>query len=294
MFSGSIVALVTPFEKDGGVDFSALKKMIDFHIEEGTEGLVLCGSTGEGALLTSEEKLSIFAYSAEAVKGRIPIVANTGTCSTRESIFLTESAKRVGVDGALVIVPYYCRPTEEGIYRHFVEIAEVGLPLIAYHHPGRTGIKLSVEGLANLAEIPNVEAIKEASCDLEFATKVMELTSCPLLSGDDVLAFAQMAIGFQGSISIVGNVIPHLWKEMVDAALAKHFDRAKVVFDNVVGLCRALVLETNPQCVKYAAHLSGLCSSALRLPLIEPSKENQLHIERELNEIPKLLGQLCH
>lgn len=291
MFSGSIVALITPFNAKEEIDFHALERLLAFQLQEGTDGLVLCGSTGEGSLLTKEEKQAVFAFALEKVGGKMALIANTGTSSTSESVQMTQEAKKMGMDGAIAMVPYYCRPSEEGVYRHFSEIAQVGLPLIAYHNPARSNVKLSAKGLAKVAKIPNVVAIKEASGDLELAAKVMELTSCPLLSGDDIFTFVHMAIGFQGAISVIGNVLPEAWKEMIDAALGHEghaLVEARERFNRLAGLCRALGLETNPQTIKYAASVLGLCSSRLRLPLLEPAEETKRQVERELKALQTL------
>jgi len=193
MIEGSIVALITPFDEGGRVDFTALEKLIAWHIEEGTDGLVLCGSTGEGSSLSIEEKRAIFETAVKSGKGKITLIAGTGSNQTQESVALTQEAKNIGVDACLAIVPYYLRPTPEGCYRHFAEIAEADLPMIVYHHPGRTGIKLSADALAHICEIPQVIGIKEASGDLSLALEILRKTNKPLFSGDDTLALLNLS-----------------------------------------------------------------------------------------------------
>jgi len=285
MFTGSIVALITPFDEKGEVDFTAFEELVERQVDAGTDGLVLCGSTGEGALLSEREKLQVFQRGVEVSYGRIPIIANTGVCATRESVELTQKAKELGVDGAIAIVPYYCKPSEEGCFAHFSLIAEVGLPLIVYHHPARTGLKLSKEGLVRMGTIPGVVGIKEGSGDLEFAKEALALSTVPFLSSDDPMANEQLAAGFAGSISIIGNLVPREWSEFV---------KTKKGFEGLFPLCESLCLETNPQGVKYGASVLGLCSSKMRLPLMEPTKATQAVIKRELEKVARLVDQLRH
>lgn len=283
MFSGSIVALITPFDSEGYVDFPALEGLIERQIDAGTQGLVLCGSTGEGSSLSRDEKEEIFNMAAKVAKGRILLIGATGTNQTRESIALTEEAKEAGLDGCIAIVPYYSKPTEEGCFRHFASIAEVGLPMIAYHHPGRTGLRLSEESLERICAIEGVVGLKEASGDLNLAQALVRRVKCPLFSGDDSLALPHLAVGFSGSISIIGNVAPSQWKGFIEKALLGDFLGAREEYEKLYSLVQALVLETNPQCVKYAVSLLGLCSSMVRLPLIEPSEKVQAILHDRLH-----------
>ncbi|MDN3506085.1 MAG: 4-hydroxy-tetrahydrodipicolinate synthase [Simkaniaceae bacterium] len=269
MLKGSIVALITPFDEFGNLDLIALEKLLAFHKESKTEGLVLCGSTGEGSTLTKDEKLLIFQRAKKILGGKIPLIAATGTQSTRESVDLTLEAKKIGMDGVMAIVPYYVRPTPAGCLAHFQEIAKVGLPMVVYHHPGRTGTKLSARELSPIIEIPEVIALKDATADFALAGELVD--QIPHFSGDDSLLLPQLALGFAGSISIVGNIIPREWKEFILAGTKEQFFAHKKLID-------ALNLETNPQCVKYAVSLLGLCRSTMRLPLLEPTLENQVKI----------------
>jgi 4-hydroxy-tetrahydrodipicolinate synthase len=278
MFKGSIVALTTPFTISNEIDLLTLSELVEWHIAMGTQGIVLSGTTGESPVLTHEEKLSIFKASVDVAKGRIPIIAGTGSYDTKESVVLTEEAKRIGVDGCLVVVPYYNRPTVEGCYRHYEAISKVGLPTILYHHPGRTGVKLSSQAIARICTLENMVAIKEATGDVDFAIELMQATSTPLLSGDDSLTLPLMACGAVGVISVVANIIPKEWQEFVSQLLVNEIKVAREMFDRYYPLCKAMVLETNPQCVKYALSTMGKCSSLMRLPLIEPQEENRKKI----------------
>ncbi len=284
MLSGSIVALVTPFNASGEIDFSALEALIEWHIEEGTDGLVLAGSTGEGSSLSWDEKCAIFAKAVEVTKKRIPLIAGTGSNQTKESVALTLEAKKIGIDAALVIVPYYSRPTEEGCFQHFSEIAKVDLPMLLYHHPGRTGTKLSVEAIKRICALPQVVGIKDASEDMNLMTEILKETDIPLFSGIDTLCHPLFSLGCAGSISIIGNVVPKQWKEFIDTAMNGDPLEAREKFFAVYDLCEVVVLETNPQCVKYAVSVLGKCSPKMRLPLIEPSFKNQEKVKASVNE----------
>lgn len=280
-FRGSYVALITPFDHGGKVDIPTLEGLLYWHLEAKTDGLVLCGSTGEGATLSSQEKLLIFQTAKKIVGEKIPLIGATTTNVTEESVFLTEKAKKIGIDASLAIIPYYLCPTPDGCLKHFEEIAKVGLPLIVYHHPGRTGIKLSAKELLAICNTSNVVGIKDATKDLHLA---MELVNqVPLFSGDDCLALAQFSIGFKASISIIGNVVPKEWKNFVDLSLQGNFECARDIFFSLYPLIQAMTLETNPQCVKYALSLLNQCLPKMRLPLIEPKEENQNTISQALN-----------
>src|SRR5690349_10373331 len=203
MFKGTIVALATPFTEHDQVDFRALCELIEWHIDSGTDAIVLCGTTGEAPTLSDTEQIAIFKEGVLASKGRIPIIAGTGTYNTNHCIEITDAAKKVGVDAALVVVPYYNRPTPEGCFQHFQAISKVGLPMVVYHHPGRIGIKLPVKALVRIAELPNVAAIKDSTADLDYMIELIQLTSLPILTGDDTLVLPTMAVGGAGVFSVV-------------------------------------------------------------------------------------------
>jgi 4-hydroxy-tetrahydrodipicolinate synthase len=282
MFRGSLVALATPFNEEGSIDFGALSELIEWHIESGTDGIVLCGTTGEAPTLSDEEMSALFKEAVLIAKGRIPLIAGTGSYDTRKAVKRTEEAANAGVDGALVVVPYYNRPTQEGCYLHFKEVSKVGLPIILYHHPGRTGTKLSVKTLAQIAELPCIAAIKDATGDLDHAVELMQTIATPVLTGDDGLVVPMMAAGAIGVLSIVANIIPREWKILTTLLLAEQIGEARDYFRRYYPLVKAMVLETNPQPLKFALGAMGKCSSALRLPLVQPQEAVQQQILKEL------------
>jgi len=285
MISGSFVALVTPFNELEKIDFFAFEQLIRWHIAEGTDGLVVAGCTGEGLSLSFEEKCTLFKTAVAVGKGKIQLIATTGTNQTAESALLTKEAKKIGVDGCMAIVPYCNKPTEEGCWLHFNEIAKVDLPLIVYHHPGRTGVRLSVKGLLQICDIPQVVGIKDSSGDFALFNELLRQTDTPLISGDDHLALAQLSIGLKGVVSVVGNVVPKQWKKFIDHALTGDLLEARKDFFDLYELCNAMSLEVNPQCVKFAVSLLGKCEPYMRLPLIEPKIENQQKIRASLRTV---------
>lgn len=292
MFKGSIVALVTPFTSTNEVDYRTLGELIEWHIESATDAIVLCGTTGESPTLSFEEQVRIFQEAVLAAKGRIPLIAGTGSNNTQHAYLLTQEAKKAGVDAALVILPYYNRPTAEGCFQHFQELSKIGLPLIVYHHPGRTGIKLPVKAMARLTTLANVVAIKEASGDLDYLMELIQEIKVPILSGDDSLVLPMVAAGALGVISIVANLIPREWKILTTLLLADQLDEAREFFYRYYPLTKSMVLEVNPQCVKYALSAMGKCSSSLRLPLVEPQESVKRQILQELIKTNLLLSKL--
>lgn len=294
MIQGSIVALITPMQKDGKIDFSALKKLLKWHLELGTDGLVLCGTTGEGHLIDTQEKLLIFETAKKVIGNKIPLIAATGTCSTKESVFLTQEAKRLQMDACLAIVPYYVRPSLDGCFAHFAQIATASLPIILYHHPKRTGIKLSKHDLERILTIPGIVGIKDATDDLSLSMNLAQ--KIPHFSGNDLLTLPQFSVGFIGSISVIGNLFPKQWKEYIHLALAHRLEEARRLFFHLRRFCEILNLETNPICIKYAMSLVGKCLPYYRLPLCLPREENKRIIaelfESELH--PRLLDEFSN
>jgi len=278
MFKGSVVAIITPFTVDGEVDFKAFKELIDWHALEGTHAIVCCGTTGEAPTLSTEEQMEIFKAAIDVSNKRVPIIAGTGTYDTRKTVEKTKKAKALGADGCLVVVPYYNRPTPEGCIAHYTEVSKVGLPTIIYHHPGRTGIKLSAQVLAEIAELPSMVAIKEASGGLELIEEIRKISDVPVFSGDDSLTYGMMERGAVGVISVVANVIPKAWKEMTENFLQGNRKASKELETLYATLVQSLGLETNPQCVKYAVSLLGKCQPNLRLPLLQPREATKLAI----------------
>jgi len=269
MFNGALSAIITPL-RDGAVDEPALRELIEWQIQNGVDGIVPCGSTGESATLSHPEHERVIKITVEQVRKRVPVVAGTGSNCTAEAIRLTSFAREVGADGALLVSPYYNKPTQDGIVRHYRAIAQsVPLPLIVYNIPGRTGSSVLPETLAQLADVPNIVGIKEASGSMDQASDIRRLCGerLTILSGDDSLTLPLIALGAKGAISVITNVMPRETHELVQAALAGNFARARELHYKMLPLMRALFLETNPIPVKYAASLMGKCTAELRMPL---------------------------
>lgn len=276
MFSGAIVAIVTPF-KNGSVDEQGLCRLIEFQIEGGTAGIVPCGTTGESSTLSHDEHDRVIELTIEAVQKRVPVIAGTGSNSTAEAVRLTKHAWKVGADAALVVAPYYNRPGQEGLFRHFKAIAEATpLPIILYNIPTRCGVNILPETVARLAELKNVVGIKEASGSIKQMSDIIALCGpdFTVLSGDDVFTLPLLALGGRGVISVVSNVAPNLMAGMVDAFLAGNVSLARDLHYRMAPLMDVLFVETNPVPVKAALHLMGKIDYDLRLPLCPMSGAN--------------------
>jgi 4-hydroxy-tetrahydrodipicolinate synthase len=276
MFTGSIVALVTPF-KNGVVDWQSLEGLVDFHLQNGTHGIVPCGTTGESATLSHQEHDEVIRAVINVVNKRIPVIAGTGSNSTDEAVRLTREAEKSGADGALMISPYYNRPTQEGIYQHYKRVASaVGIPIIIYNIPGRTGSKIEPETLARLAEIENIAGVKEATGSVDQAIDVIRLCGdrFAVYSGEDSLIFSLMALGGKGVISTVANVAPKETAQLTQACLKGDWDKGRETQFKLVPLIRSLFIETNPIPVKTALSLMGKCAPELRLPLTAMAEGN--------------------
>jgi 4-hydroxy-tetrahydrodipicolinate synthase len=276
MFTGSMVALVTPF-RDGKIDWRSLDALVEFHIQNGTHGIVPCGTTGESATLTHEEHDEIVSAVIKAVNKRRPVIAGTGSNSTEEAVRLTRKAESSGADGALMISPYYNRPTQEGIYQHYKKVASaVGIPIIVYNIPGRTGSKIEPETLARLAELSNIAGVKEATGSVDQAIDVMRLCGDRLAvySGEDSLTFSLMALGGKGVISTVANIVPKEMGELAEACLHGDWEKGRDLQFKLLPLIRSVFIETNPIPVKTALSLLGRCGAELRLPLTPMAEGN--------------------
>ncbi|MBT9497140.1 MULTISPECIES: 4-hydroxy-tetrahydrodipicolinate synthase [Zoogloea] len=270
MITGSIVAIVTPMLEDGSLDLSRLRTLIDFHIQEGTDGIVVVGTTGESPTVNVEEHCELIRASVAHAAGRIPIIAGTGANSTREAIELTEFAREAGAVAGLSVVPYYNRPTQEGLYLHFKAIAEASpLPMILYNVPGRTVADLSNDTALRLAEIPNIIGIKDATGNLDRACDLIARApkDFALYTGDDMTAMAFIMLGGHGTISVTANVAPRHMHEMCVAAAAGNGVRAREINAKLVGLHRHLFCEANPIPVKWAVEQMGFVGKGIRLPL---------------------------
>ncbi|OOZ40144.1 4-hydroxy-tetrahydrodipicolinate synthase [Solemya pervernicosa gill symbiont] len=270
MFHGSMVALVTPMQHDGSLDYEALDRLIEFHIEQGTDAIVTVGTTGESATLDEREHCEVIRHVVERVKGRIPVIAGTGANSTREAIELTRCAMQAGADACLLVTPYYNKPTQEGLYLHHKAVAEaVPVPQILYNVPGRTACDMLPETVERLSHIPNIVGMKEATGDLDRLAELLERCGDRLdfYSGDDPTGMEFMLRGGKGVISVTNNVAPKLMHEMCVAALAGNKEAAAEVNNKLDGLHNKLFLEANPIPVKWAVSQMGLIPDGIRLPL---------------------------
>ncbi len=270
MIAGSMVALVTPMDAEGGLDWQALDKLVKFHLQEGTDAIVAVGTSGESATLNVQEHVEVIRRVVELVGGRIPVIAGTGANCTREAIELTQNARNVGADACLLVTPYYNKPTQEGLYQHFKKIAEtVDIPQILYNVPGRTVCDMQPETVARLSRIDNIIGIKEATGDIERGRQV--IAACPddflVYSGDDATAFELMLNGGKGNISVTANVAPRLMKELCDLAMAGKAEEARALNERLMPLHNAMFVESNPIPVKWALHEMGLIDAGIRLPL---------------------------
>jgi 4-hydroxy-tetrahydrodipicolinate synthase len=268
--SGSVVAIVTPMHEDGSLDLDAFRKLMDWHISEGTDGIVVVGTTGESPTVDCDEHHLLIKTAVEHGNRRVPIIAGTGANSTREAIELSAYAKQVGADMSLSVVPYYNRPTQEGLYQHFRAIAEaVDIPQILYNVPGRTVADLSNETTLRLAQIPNIVGLKDATGNLERGSDLLRQIPAgfSVYSGDDATALAMMLLGGHGVISVTANVAPRLMHEMCAAALRQEIPRARELNNRLLGLHRHLFVEANPIPVKWALAQTKQIGNAIRLPL---------------------------
>lgn len=275
MFEGLSVAMVTPF-RDGAIDRDATARLVEWMIEGGVQGLVVSGSTGEAATCTVEERRQLWTFVRERVKGRAWIVAGTGTNNTAESIALTKMAEEIGVDGAMVVTPFYNKPTPKGQAAHFAAVAKsTKLPVILYNVPGRTGTNTTPDVLAMVQDLPNVKAVKEASGNLDQMSQVRTKTRFTLLSGDDSLTVPCIAVGGEGIISVVGQIVPRQMRALTDAARAGNFAEARAAHEKLSPIFKAAFVESNPGPAKFLLSEMGLIANELRLPLvpIEPASE---------------------
>lgn len=287
MFSGSIVAIVTPF-RNGKLDERAFGDLIEWQIANGTNGIVPCGTTGESATLTHDEHHRVVRLTVEVAKGRVPVIAGTGSNSTDEAISLTRHAKDAGADGALLITPYYNKPTQEGLYRHYKAVAEaVDMPLVLYNIPGRTGVNMLPATVARLAVMKNIVGIKEGSGSVQQASDIAQACGDRLivLSGDDPLTLPMMAVGAKGVITVTANVMPKEMAQLVASFQAGRIDEARRIHFALSALLAALFYETNPIPVKEALGMMGKIDPELRLPMCAMSADNRNQLTRVLKEM---------
>ncbi|MDX9688257.1 4-hydroxy-tetrahydrodipicolinate synthase [Halopseudomonas formosensis] len=287
MISGSLVALVTPMDSRGNLDWQALDRLIEFHLNEGTDGIVAVGTTGESATLDMEEHKEVIRRVVDKVAGRIPVIAGTGANSTSEAVELTQDARSVGADACLLVTPYYNKPTQEGLYQHFRFIAEaVDIPQILYNVPGRTACDMLPDTVVRLAEIDNIIGIKEATGDLQRARELIERVGdrMAVYSGDDPTAVELILMGGKGNISVTANVAPRLMHELCEAALNGDAETARRLNEQLMPLHRKLFIESNPIPVKWALHEMGLIGEGLRLPMTRLSDDCQPVVREALKQ----------
>lgn len=280
---GSITALVTPFKKNGQVDYARFKSQIEYQIQNGTEGLVPCGTTGESPTLSHEEHDRVIEVAVETARGRVPVIAGTGSNSTDEAIRLTQYAKKVGADFTLNVVPYYNKPTQEGLYRHFEAIAKkTKLPMVLYNIPGRSGVGLTAETIERLSKIDVIVAIKEASGSMDMASDVLLRTRLTVLSGDDSLTVPLLSLGAKGVISVIANAYPADVARMVRSYLMGRAEEARSLHYRLFRLSRVMFIETNPIPIKTALRILGRDSGILRLPLCSMMEKNVELLQKEI------------
>ena len=284
MFKGSFTALITPF-KNGKFDEASFRSLIDFQINSGTHGLVPTGTTGESPTLSHDEHIRIVEVCIEQANNKVPIIAGTGSNSTDEAIYLTKHAEKAGADAALVVTPYYNKPSQEGLLQHFTEIANsVNIPIVIYNIPGRSVIDMTNETMAKLYKLKNIIGVKDATGDIPrvYSTKNDVGEDYILLTGDDSTTLAFMTYGGHGAISVTSNIAPKLCSEFQNLCIDKKFYEASIINDQLMPLHRALFLESSPGPVKYAASVLGLCSEEVRLPVTTISKETKESIDSAL------------
>ncbi len=284
MFKGSIPALITPFA-NGKIDDKAFQDFVEWQIDQGSHGVVPCGTTGESPTLSHDDDKRVTALCVEVVAGRVPVIAGTGSNATEEAIDLTRHAKQAGADAALVVTPYYNKPTQEGLYQHYKAIHDaVEIPVVVYNVPGRTSVKVSPETMARLAKLPNIVGIKDATADLTYLadTRMLVGEDFTYLSGEDPTALPFLAMGGHGCISVTANVAPRLCSDLQEAWQRGDVETAGAINDRLMPLHRALFVETSPAPVKFAASLLGKCENRVRLPLVVASTEAESRVREAM------------
>ncbi len=288
IFEGSMVALVTPFS-GGKIDWKAMRKLLDFQIQNRTDVIIPCGTTGESATMSHEEHREVMSFVVDYVAKRTSVICGAGSNNTREALGLIQHAKKIKADGVLVVTPYYNRPTQEGLYQHYSYLAsKVDIPIVLYNVPGRTGVSLLPETVARLYRIPSIVAIKEASGSLDQVDQILDLCDITVLSGDDPLTLPMMAVGARGVISVTANIAPQLVRDLVHRAREGNFEEARQVHRQLFALSKAMFIETNPIPVKTALAMMGKIKAEFRLPLCKMSDAN----EKKLREALKKAGLL--
>lgn len=272
MFSGAYTAIVTPFNRKGEIDYSKIRELIELQVKAGMDGIVPVGTTGESPTLDYDEHCKVLEVCVESSKKRIRVIAGTGANSTREAIELTRFAAGIGADGTLQVSPYYNKPNQEGLARHFTAVADIGLPVILYNIPGRTGVEIAVDTIARLAKHPKIVAVKEAAGSVMRVSQILDQCDLCVLSGDDPLTIPMMSVGAKGVISVAANIVPKAVAEMVHAALAGNWSKALSLHRRYFRLFTDIFIDTNPIPIKAAMAMAGLIEEVYRLPLCPMSK----------------------
>lgn len=285
MFEGAYTAIITPFSKDGSVDYGKLRALIELQVAAGIDGIVPVGTTGESPTLDYEEHIKVVAVSVEAARRRIKVIAGTGANSTAEALHLTQQAKEAGADGTLQVTPYYNKPNQEGLYRHFSAVADLGLPVVLYNVPGRSCREIDVSTIARLSRHPKVVAVKEAGGSVDRVSQILRACSMTVLSGDDPLTLPMMAVGGQGVISVASNLVPKAVADMVHAAQAGRWNEARSLHAKYHRFFNEIFIDTNPIPIKAAMAMAGLIEETYRLPLCETSTANKQKLADCLKEI---------
>lgn len=277
IFTGSGVALITPFNEKNEINFEKLRELLEYHIANRTDAVIVTGTTGESATMSDEEKLAVIKFSVDVVRGRIPVIAGTGSNNTKHAVWLSQEAEKLGADALLVVTPYYNKGNESGIYNHYREIAEnVKIPIILYNVPGRTGVNLSVNLVKELSRLKNIDAIKEASGNISYAAEIARaVPELDIYSGNDDMTVPLLSIGGKGVISVSANILPEIVHNMVMAFLNKDTDKARELQLKYNDLVNALFIEVNPVPVKEAMNFLGYGVGECRLPLGEMSEKNK-------------------
>lgn len=291
MFQGSMVALITPFTNNGEIDYPAFERLLTYHIDAKTDAIVVAGTTGEAATLTSEEKIGLFKHALAFVKGKTLIIAGTAMSSTKACIEFNKKVKAIGVDGVLIMTPAYIKPTQHGLFEHYKAIAtRVDIPIILYNVPGRTAVDLQPDTIAKLTALENIKAVKEASGKLERVQEIIEKTDgkISVLSGEDALTIAMMEKGAKGCISVTANIAPKMLKHACDAALNGDIDKAKAIDDKLSALHHALFIESNPIPVKWLLANYLNFANVLRLPLTPLLNVNEAQLIPFLNQLKEV------
>jgi 4-hydroxy-tetrahydrodipicolinate synthase len=285
MFTGTYTAIVTPFTRDGAVDYGKLKELIERQIRGGVSGIVPVGTTGESPTLDYEEHSKVIETAISAAAGRVKVIAGTGANSTKEALELTRHAKDAGADGTLQVTPYYNKPNQDGLFKHFSMVADIGLPTVLYNVPGRCGREIAVSTVIALAKHPNIVAVKEAAGSVERVSAICRSSDITVLSGDDSLTLPMISVGARGVISVASNVVPGAVSEMVRSALRGEFDIAKQMHIRLYRLFTDLFIDTNPIPVKTAMAMMGLIEEEFRLPLCPMSDKLKAQLKECLQEL---------